>query len=376
MRRELVGLLAAGALSVPAHAAPELAPIETQTLLAGSPLHVVLDGSDPAGGGLSFEVATSDPELLAARVLEGNRSLRVRVTDYGDMVFELFEGRAPRVTERIVELAESGFYDGVAFHRIVSGFVIQGGDPTGTGAGGSELGPFDDQFHIELQHNRIGVLSMAKAGDDTNDSQFFVTAVPTRYLDYNHSVFGQLVAGEGVRAAIDAVATDSADRPVEPVVMESVGVFSDGENGVLVLAAPEGSTGTAVVTVTATDADGASVERSFQVEIAPDPENSPPFLADVAPIATRVDTPVTVQLQAIDVEGDAAFYLDEQTLANNGLGVPVVSSSNLEYSVDFQTGLLTITPLNGVTGVERITVATAVQAVAVDYQVLAVTIEP
>jgi len=83
-----------------------------------------------------------------------------------------------------------------------------------------------------------------------------------------------------------------------------------------------------------------------------------------------------VQLQAVDVEGDPAFYLDEQTLANNGLPVPVVSSSNLDYRVDFQTGLLTITPRNGVTGVERITVATAVQAVAVDYQVLTVTIEP
>jgi cyclophilin family peptidyl-prolyl cis-trans isomerase len=292
------------------------------------------------------------------------------------MVFELFEARAPRVAQRIAALAESGFYDGVAFHRVVGGFVIQGGDPGGTGAGGSDLGPFDDQFHVELQHNRGGVLSMAKGGDDSNDSQFFIAAGPARHLDYNHSVFGQLVTGEEVRAAIDAVATDGADRPLEPVVMENVEVLVDGENGVLVLSAPEGSTGTAVVTVAATDGNGVRVERTFQVQISPDTQNSPPFLADVAPIVTRVDTPVTVQLQAIDVEGDPAFYLDEQTLANNGLAVPVVSGPDLDYSVDFETGLLTITPRNGVTGVERITVATAVQAVAVDYQVLAVTIEP
>ena len=124
------------------------------------------------------------------------------------MVFQLFEDKAPRPTGRVIELAQDGFYDGIIFHRVIKDFVIQGGDPTGTGTGGSTLGDFDDQFHVDLQHNREGLLSYAKSTDDTNDSQFFVTLGATRHLDFNHSIFGILTEGYHVLEAIGNTATN------------------------------------------------------------------------------------------------------------------------------------------------------------------------
>ena len=216
----------------------KLAVLQDQAVLAGSPLHIPLNGFDPTGGRLTFSVESSDP-LITAEVLSGNRSLRMQVDDYGAMTFELFESRTPRATSQMIELAESGFFDETIFHRVINNFVIQGGDPTGTGSGGSTLGDFDDQFHVDLQHNRTGLLSMAKTTDDTNDSQFFITEGSTRHLDFNHSIFGLLTEGEGVRAAISDVAVEGDNRPVTPVVLHEVEIFDDLENGVLMLSAAE-----------------------------------------------------------------------------------------------------------------------------------------
>jgi cyclophilin family peptidyl-prolyl cis-trans isomerase len=355
-----------------AMAAPKFAPIPETTLLAGSPLHIALDGSDVSSR-LIYSVQTSDP-LVTASILKGNRSLRIKVTDFGQMVFELFEHRAPRATNRIVELANQGFYNGVTFHRIIDGFVIQGGDPTGDGTGGSFRPDFDDQFHVDLQHNRTGVLSMAKAADDTNSSQFFITEGPQRNLDFNHTIFGLLVEGENVREKISGVATDSTGLPVERVVMETVKIFKDDKNAVLMLKAPEGQTGAVDVTMMVRNQNGQQFSQTFRVNVTPDTVNSHPFLADIPRITTRINTAVTYQLEAIDVEGDAGFFLDQTAMEGNGLAIPVRAPSDLNYSVDFDTGLLTITPTNGLTGNHSISVATAVSQSAIDYQVVKVDI--
>ncbi len=354
---------------------PTLEPIGDVTLLSGSPLHIPLDGFESGGQALTF-TATSNSELVSTFITKGNRSMRITAAGFGDIVFELFENRAPRVTRRIIRLAESGFYNGVIFHRVIDNFVIQGGDPTGTGAGGSTLGPFDDQFRVDLQHNRTGLLSMAKTDDDTNDSQFFVTEGPSRHLDFNHSIFGLLVEGEDVRDAISSVPVGTGDRPITDVVMESVRIFKDNQNAVLMLSAPEGTSGQATVTVTATSLDGAQMSRTFLVTVSPDTVDSHPFLADIPPVTTKVDTPVTFQLRAIDVEGDAAFFLDEAGLDSNGLPVPARAHADLDYTVDFDTGSVTVTPRNGLQGVHSITVATARFVTSVDYQVVPITIEP
>ena len=330
----------------------ELAAIDNQSLLGGSPLHVPLNGLDPSGGQLTFSVESSDP-LVSAEVLTGNRSLRMEVDDFGVMTFELFESRAPRVTAQIIELAESGFYDDSIIHRVIDNFVIQGGDPNGDppGTGGSSLGDFDDQFHVDLQHNRSGLLSMAKSFDDTNDSQFFITEVATRFLDFNHSIFGILTEGEFVREAISNVPTDGSDRPLTDVVLHEADVFSDPENGVLVLSAAEGATGTATITVTVADQSGNTAVRTFDVTVTADTNNGTPFLDDIAPVRMEANSVDSFTLSAQDVEGNAVEFLGEAELA------AILSASQmpnlptgLAYTVDSTTGMVTVTATDNLIG--------------------------
>lgn len=150
-------------------------------------------------------------------------------TNMGDFEVELFNKRAPKTVENFVGLAEQGYYDGISFHRIIDGFMIQGGDPTGTGAGGQSIWghSFEDEFSPELLHDQPGVLSMANAGPNTNGSQFFITLVPTPHLDGRHSVFGKVTKGMDVVFKIGKVDTDFRDKPVKPVVMESVKIRTE-----------------------------------------------------------------------------------------------------------------------------------------------------
>jgi cyclophilin family peptidyl-prolyl cis-trans isomerase len=122
-------------------------------------------------------------------------------TEKGDLVLELFADKAPRTVNNFVFLAREGFYDGVIFHRVIANFMAQSGDPTGKGSGGPGY-KFADEFHPSLKHDKPGVLSMANAGANTNGSQFFITYVPTPWLDGKHSVFGQLVKGMDVLLSI------------------------------------------------------------------------------------------------------------------------------------------------------------------------------
>lgn len=144
-------------------------------------------------------------------------------TNHGSFEVELFEERAPTTTENFVKLAEDGFYDGVIFHRVIEGFMIQGGDPTGTGTGGPGYS-IDDEFGPGLTHDQEGILSMANAGPDTGGSQFFVTLAATPWLDGKHAIFGRVTDGMDVVRAIGSVETGAGDRPREDVVMESVQV--------------------------------------------------------------------------------------------------------------------------------------------------------
>jgi cyclophilin family peptidyl-prolyl cis-trans isomerase len=122
-------------------------------------------------------------------------------TDKGTMLIELFADRVPKTVNNFVFLAREGFYDGVMFHRVISNFMVQGGDPTGSGRGGPGY-KFEDEFDSSLRHDRRGVLSMANAGPNTNGSQFFITHGPTPHLNDRHSVFGQVVEGLDVLMSI------------------------------------------------------------------------------------------------------------------------------------------------------------------------------
>lgn len=151
-----------------------------------------------------------------------NRSARFH-TSHGDFTIELFEDRAPITTKNFIDLAEKGYYDGLTFHRVIDGFMIQGGCPKGTGTGGPGYS-IRDEFHPELTHDQPGVLSMANAGPNTGGSQFFITLAPTPWLDGKHAVFGRVADGLDVVQKIGKVKTGAQDRPVESVVMEEVSI--------------------------------------------------------------------------------------------------------------------------------------------------------
>jgi peptidyl-prolyl cis-trans isomerase A (cyclophilin A) len=142
-------------------------------------------------------------------------------TSMGNFTIQLFEEQAPKTVDNFVKLAEKDFYNGVIFHRVIDGFMIQGGDPTGTGRGGPGY-KFADEFHPQLRHSSEGMLSMANAGPNTNGSQFFITLAPTPHLDNRHAVFGKVVEGMDIVKKIGKTQTGAMDRPVTDVVMKTV----------------------------------------------------------------------------------------------------------------------------------------------------------
>jgi cyclophilin family peptidyl-prolyl cis-trans isomerase len=443
--RTVAEIASKAGITIPQSSLPYLAELRDVTLLSGSPLMIGLDGYDPNGGTLTYTVSSDNPNLVSPTLMPtGNQSIRMNVDGYGTMVFHLFDNYSDRVTSRIKQLASSGFYNGLKFHRVINDFVIQGGDPAGNGTGGSGV-DFDDQFNVNLQHNRSGLLSMAKSLDDTNDSQFFITEElaqswlvqlngnPTggtftltyqgqttapitfdgssmantaanmkaalgalsnigtaninvlhtasanetrrftveftndlghrnlmpitangsgltggtspailveegpksaRHLDFNHSIFGALVEGEAVRDAISNVPVNGSSVPLANVIMNTVEVFNDTENGMLQLKANEGATGTANVTVTVTDADGQTFQRTFRVDVRPDNRNGAPFLEDVTPISIPQNGTGNYQMQAVDVEGNAIVYEAVKPAGNT-----------VNYTLNVTpSGLVTITP--------------------------------
>jgi peptidyl-prolyl cis-trans isomerase A (cyclophilin A) len=157
------------------------------------------------------------------------RPVAVIETNMGDFEVELYAKECPETVWSFINLAEGrqetdrggNYFDGLTFHRVIEGFMLQGGCPLGTGTGGPGY-QFKDEFDPSLRHNSVGVLSMANAGPGTNGSQFFVTLDPTPHLDDRHSVFGKVIQGIEVVRKIGSVSTGPMDKPVEPVVMNTV----------------------------------------------------------------------------------------------------------------------------------------------------------
>ena len=148
-------------------------------------------------------------------------SLAVFETSKGKFTVELFEDKSPITAKNFIDLANKGFYNGQIFHRVIDNFMIQGGDPQGNGTGGPGYS-IPDEFHPSLKHSGAGLLSMANRGPNTGGSQFFITLVPTPWLDNKHAIFGQVTAGLDVVQTIGKVKTGSQDRPLENVTIKTV----------------------------------------------------------------------------------------------------------------------------------------------------------
>lgn len=150
-------------------------------------------------------------------------------TNVGDLKLELFCDEVPKSTENFLALCASGKYDGTVFHRVIKGFLVQGGDPTNTGDGGQSIwgAPYEDEIVDHLRHDRRGVVSMANSGPDTNESQFFITFAKQRQLDGKYTVFGKVINGFDVLDVMERAAVDEDDRPLRDMKIERVTIHAN-----------------------------------------------------------------------------------------------------------------------------------------------------
>jgi VCBS repeat-containing protein len=337
---------------------PSFAAIADQTVLGGAPTWLGITGTPGASGDpLTYSVSVSNPSLLQATVPTGNKSLQMNVDGFGQMTFELFDNLVPDVTSHIESLVNSGDFNNssslpVNFYRIShegdgSDFVIQGGPQFPSGA--SPLGQFDDEFNPDLQFTTSGLLAMAKSTDDTNDSQIFVTGAPTRFLDFQHSIFGVITAGDSVRQAIQHSTSSGDGPPPSTISIGSSQIITDTTNAALELKAARGASGTSDVTVTVTDTvTGQTSQQTFHVTVTPDTQSPAPYLNKIAPVSGTPGHPITVQLSATDVTGGADVFDAVK---------PASETTNYTVNVDHNTGLVTLTPPADFTGTFHVTMS-------------------
>lgn len=280
-----------------------------------------ITASDPDGQPLKFDATISNKKLKAVFAPSSNRSLLINVSGVdasnapfsGDLVMQLFEDLAPTTTARIVTLVSSNFYNGLIFHRVIQNFVLQGGDPTGTGTGGSGV-TLDDEFVASLIYDGFGQLGMANSGHDSNDSQFFITDVDLsisntnapspQHLNFENPIFGQLTSGFNVLARMISTPVDSNDKPLSNLVINSVTVITNSQDAVLRLTAAKKFLGNVTVTVSATNAENQVATQTFQVNVITNNTSSAPFFGPIpADITVTQNVAAAFVLTSTDIDG-------------------------------------------------------------------------
>ena len=189
----------------------------TLALVTPTPSVIIVDGRPVKQYALP-PLMTIDPSA--------NYTADIR-TNQGRITIDLFASQAPKTVNSFVFLAQEGFYNGIIFHRVIPGFMIQGGDPTGTGTAGPGYS-YEDEIDPSLVFDGPGILAMANAGPNTNGSQFFITVAPTPNLNGNHTIFGRVTGGQDVVSGISLVRTGPGDRPINPVIIQSIDILKNG----------------------------------------------------------------------------------------------------------------------------------------------------
>ncbi len=363
-----------------------LAALPNITSPANLGYQVPLNGDLGGSSSQNFTVSSSNPAVKATIAQGKFVTLNVNHASggandpafSGSMTFQLFEDLTPISASKIEQLVSSGFYNGKNFHRIsagfpdANGFIAQGGSVTGTGmdsppAKGQPGGlpatgfPFVDEYNLQLVYNGSGQLALANAGNDTNTSQFYVTTSTPRFLDFNKTIFGQLVAGADVLNQITHVATQSGTTtPASPIIISTATLSNTSPDGVVhvdTTGAAQGATST--ITVTATEpASGTSKMQAFQVNVGPtnatapsDPNsNERPFLG---PLLTQLTVgsgqPAIFKLNGITAQPktDVLTYSVGGGVAPTGTTFTPVQ--NATATVD-ANGVVTVTPNAGFSG--------------------------
>lgn len=349
-------------------AAPVIDPVANVSVPAGKSLTIPITASSPNGQPLTF-TATSSTNRITVEVHTNNpfwrmsivqiappgspgayqttfRGANVLVTNVGDMTFMLFKDRAPRTVDAFTGFSHAGLYNSnTIFHRVIPGFMIQGGDPATNGTGGPVF-RFDDEFHPRAIFSGNGQLAMANSGKDSNGSQFFVTFGTPRHLDFNHTIFGQLLRGFAVQTNIVNTPRNASDRPERDVIIQRASIVTNTTDTVITLTGTNLAGVSGTIRVIADDGAGGRTTNTFTATTISDAaNNAPPILSPA--ILTNLFAPmngrITNVLSALDLEGNAPSWEVRFTDQNSFLNA---SNSTLNSA----SGQLVIVPNPGYTG--------------------------
>lgn len=327
------------------------------------PLYIPLTATNTPDGPVTYTVSSNNADY-SAELLPGATSLVLNVTGTnsqgqpfsGQVTLRLFTDVAPLATQTIIQLANDGFYNGKLFHRVLDGFVAQGGSPNGDGIGGSSLPDVVDEFNAQYTFASAGIVAMANAKDDNNNSQFFITDIDTpliqrpQFLNFNHSIVGILTDGFEIFDQIMTTPVTNAggevSRPINPVTITSATVIEDKTNAVVKLTPRNNVSGTVTISATGSDGSGVDGSVSFDVNVLPvnvdqnlQVVNSRAFLNPLptSPVIAK-NSPGSFTISATDIDGDQLTYA--VGVPGNLLGQP----ANATVSVDQATGVVTVTP--------------------------------
>ena len=205
------------ACSAPAAPAPTSAPVAQPTAQSSSSCNASSANQSKQSAGSSKKYAVP-PQMS----IDSSAGYTAKIkTNKGNIVIELFPASAPKTVNNFVFLANEGFYNGIIFHRVIPNFMIQGGDPTGTGTSGPGYN-FEDEIDPKLGFEKPGILAMANSGPNTNGSQFFITTASTPHLNGNHTIFGKVLEGQDVADTISIVPAGRGNKPNQPVVIQGI----------------------------------------------------------------------------------------------------------------------------------------------------------
>jgi cyclophilin family peptidyl-prolyl cis-trans isomerase len=357
MFRRLFFRLALAGLFIPFSllAVPVIDSIPNASIPAGKSLIIPVTATSPNNRPLTFTatsstnsiivlVHTNEPfwKMSVVQVAASNapgafqipfRGNVATVTNIGDMTFMLFKEVAPHTVDVIQGLTESGLYtSNTIFHRVVPGFVIQGGDPSTNGSGGPVF-RYNDEFNPTAIFTGNGQLALANSGKNTDGSQFFVTCGPQRFLDFGYTLFGQLLRGFGVLTNIINTPTNGAARPLADVIITKASFVPDTSDTALTLTASNISGVVGTISVIADDGAGGRATNTFTVTTATDTANDPPLLYPntatnlVAPLNGRL----TNTLTALDLEGDAFYWYVINLDQNSTNSVGSLNNGQLQW---------------------------------------------
>ena len=321
----------------------------TTALVAGSPGWVGINGTAGENEKLTYTVSIDSSNLTGGTLSyelmsgEANRSLKIDLETAdqsidGTLLLQLFEEYTPNTVEQIAQLAEDGAYDGSTFHRMIKDFMIQGGKVDET------VRSFDDEFYADSQFTSAGLLAMANSGIDTNSSQFFVTTNTTRWLDYNHTIFGMLTEGNDILESLNqnvsvSSSDDSSGTPKQTVTMTDVSVVNDAQNAVLKLVATAGTTGSATITLTATDESGGTLSKKFTVTVGEDSDGTnanplaDPALGTIEPITLTAGKSFTGTLPVFNADGQTLTYTFAPATASASAITATLDTTTLRYTI-------------------------------------------